>query len=167
MMLGLCPMRATHVRLRTLSAGYVELPIWSCWSPMVCPTSCATTNWRSLPISESGIGRVRARGSIAAAWVKYQARWRFRMLWNMRTEPLRISPVRGSCTCGPTAFSIVDGSQRTTVWRTSSGDQSGSLAGTSRATIPSLKPAASKADCHSSMPARTYGFHLSGVAGST
>ncbi len=89
------------------------------------------------------------------------------MLWNIRTEPLRISPVRGSCTCGPTAFSVVDGSQRITVWRMSSGDQSGSLAGTSPGTMPSLKPAASNACCHSMMPARTNGFHRSGVAGST
>ena len=61
------------------------------------------------PSSESGIGSLRARGSSCAAWVKYQSRWRFSTFWNMRTEPLRISPVRGSLTCGPTAFSVVLG----------------------------------------------------------
>ena len=44
----------------------------------------------------------------------------------------RISPVRGSCTCGPEAFSVVDGSQRITEYRASSGLQSGSFAGASR-----------------------------------
>ena len=110
-------------------------------------------------MSESGIGSLRARGSSGATCVKYQERCRFSTLWNMRTEPFRISPVRGSCTCGPTAFSVVDGSQRTIVWRMSSGDQSGSFAGASPATMPSLKPAASNAGCHSSMPSRTHGFH--------
>src|ERR1039458_5995156 len=38
----------------------------------------------------------------------------------------RISPVRGSEICGPLAFSVVDGSQRITEWRTSSGLQVGS-----------------------------------------
>ena len=118
-------------------------------------------------MSESGMGSVRARGSSCAACVKYQSRCRFSTFWNMRTEPFRISPVRGSLTCGPTAFSVVDGSQRIIVWRMSSGDQSGSFAGTSRATMPFLKPAASKAGCQSSMARRIHGFHWSGVAGST
>jgi hypothetical protein len=85
----------------------------------------------------------------------------------MRAEPLRISPVRGSLTCGPTAFSVVDGSQRITVWRMSSGLQSGSFAGASMATIPSLNPAASNATCQSVIALRIHGFHWSGVAGST
>ena len=118
-------------------------------------------------MSESGNGMLRARASSCDACVKYQARCRFNTLWNIRTEPLRISPVRGSCTCGPTAFSTVDGSHRIIVWRTSSGDQSGSFAGASAATMPSLKPAASNAGCHSRIAARTNGFHCSGVAGST
>jgi hypothetical protein len=87
--------------------------------------------------------------------------------WKMRAEPLRISPVRGSLTCGPTAFSVVLGSQRITVWRMSSGDQSGSLAGASIATIPSLKPAASNAGFQSLIARRIHGFHCSGVFGST
>ena len=33
MMLGLCPIFSTQVGLRTLSAGYSELPIWSCCRP--------------------------------------------------------------------------------------------------------------------------------------
>ena len=49
----------------------------------------------------------------------------------------------------------------------SSGDQSGSLAGASIATMPSLKPAASKAGCQSVIALRTHGFHCSGVFGST
>ena len=77
----------------------------------------------------------------------------------MRTEPLRISPVRGSLTCGPTAFSVVLGSQRITVWRMSSGDQSGSLGGASIATIALRKPAASNAGCQSVIALRTHGFH--------
>ena len=62
MMLGLCPILCVHVGLRTLSAGYVELPIWSCCRPSVWPISCATTNSSSRPMSESGKGIVRARG---------------------------------------------------------------------------------------------------------
>ena len=73
--------------------------------------------------------------------MKYQSRLRLMTFWKMRALPLRISPVRGSLTCGPTAFSVVLGSQRMTVWRMSSADQSGSLAGASMATMPSLKPA--------------------------
>src|SRR5690242_10385676 len=74
-------------------------------------------------------------------------------------DPLSVSPVRGSCTLGPTEFSTVDGSQRTIVWRMSSGDQSGSSAGTSPGTIPSLKPAASNAGCQSRIARRIHGFH--------
>ncbi len=118
-------------------------------------------------MSESGSGRLRARGSSWDACVKYQSRCSFRTFWKMRTEPFRISPVRGSLTWGPTAFSTVDGSQRIIVWRTSSGDQSGSLAGGSFATIPSLKPAASNAVCQSVIAFRIHGFQTSGVAGST
>ena len=118
-------------------------------------------------MSESGIGSMRARGSSGEACVKYQSRCSLSTFWNMRAEPLRISPVRGSLTCGPTAFSVVEGSQRIMVCRTSSGDQSGSSAGGSVATMASLKPAASKAGCQSVMALRTHGFHCSGVAGST
>src|SRR6266545_2552326 len=162
MMDGECPIFATHVALRTLSAGYSELAFMLCWNPSVCPTSCATTNCSRRPISESGNGSFCARGSSGATCVKYHARCRFRMLWNILTDPLRISPVRGSCTCGPTEFSTVDGSHRTTVCLTSSGDQSGSSegGGGSLATIPFLKPAASNAAFHSSIPAFTYGIHF-------
>jgi hypothetical protein len=72
---------------------------------------------------------------------------------------LRISPVRGSCTCGPTEFSTVDGSQRTIVCRMSSGDQSGSSAGGSAAMMPFLNPAASNAGCQSVIAFRIHGFH--------
>ncbi len=36
------------------------------------------------------------------------------MLWYIWMSDSRISPVRGSLTCGPLAFSIVEGSHRTT-----------------------------------------------------
>jgi len=154
----------------------------------------------------------------------------------MRTDPLRISPVRGSLVLGPCAFSVVDGSQRTTLDRwarmqdtipwyrfsanneyggfgtlseavgdadpvkatalgfrniervigyvssatTKEGEDNGDLRelydrtvgqwateANHVATMPSLKPAASYACCHSSMPRRTYTFHCCGVAGST
>ena len=54
----------------------------------------------------------------------------------------RISPVRGSWTCGPEAFWTVDGSQRMTEWRASSGLQSGSSSGVgaSRAMTALLNP---------------------------
>ncbi len=84
----------------------------------------------------------------------------------MRGDPLRISPVRGSLTCGPTEFSMVDANQRTMLWRMSSIDQLGSSVGTSFATIASLNPAASNAGCQSSTAFFTYGFHLAGVPGS-
>ena len=89
------------------------------------------------------------------------------MLWNIRTEPFRISPVRGSCTCGPCAFSVVDGSQRIMVWRMSSGDQSGSLAGDVPGDDPVLEARCLERRLPLQIPARTYGFHWSGVAGST
>ena len=80
----------------------------------------------------------------------------------------RISPVLGSCTCGPEAFCTCDGSQRITEYRTSSGLNSGSSSkeGGIRPWIALLKPAASKASCQSSIPWMRYGRHFSGVAGS-
>src|SRR5436305_1346761 len=66
----------------------------------------------------------------------------------------KISPVRGSLMCGPLAFSVVDGSQRITEWRTSSGLHEGSCAavGISFPTMAFLKPAAANASFQSSMP---------------
>ena len=77
--------------------------------------------------------------------------------------------MRGSWTFGPVAFSMVEGNQRITEYRTSSGDQSGSSCGVgaSRATIPFLNPAASNAGCQSSMALRIQGLSQVGVAGST
>src|SRR5205807_9663368 len=69
--------------------------------------------------------------------------------------PTRRSSDLGSLTCGPTEFSTVDASQRTIVWRTSSGDQSGSFFGTSPAMMPSLNPAASNAGCQSRIALRS------------
>jgi hypothetical protein len=88
------------------------------------------------------------------------------MLWNMRTEPFRISPVRGSCTFGPCAFSSCDASQRTTVWRTSSGDQSGRSGGVGRDDAV-LEARRLERRLPLDDAARTYGFSHSGVAGST
>ena len=52
--------------------------------------------------------------------------------------------------------------------RASSSENSGSSSsvGARRAWIAFLKPASSKADCHSSTPAMKYGTHSGGVAGS-
>jgi hypothetical protein len=49
MMDGAYPMRATHVRLRTESSGYVELPFMLWRRASVCPTSCATVDCTSAP----------------------------------------------------------------------------------------------------------------------
>ena len=70
--------------------------------------------------------------------------------------------------CGPDAFSIVEGSQRITEYRASSGLHSGSCSavGASFAMIAFLKPAASNAACQLSTPFYMYGTHLVGVAGS-
>ena len=70
--------------------------------------------------------------------------------------------------CGPLAFSIVEGSQRITEWRTSSGLQSGSSSGVGvfLAMMAFLKPAASKATFQSSTPLISHGTHLVGVAAS-
>ena len=85
-----------------------------CWKPSVWPTSCAATKASSSPISSSGSGSVRARGSSGATCTKYQSRTKFMTLWWNWMSVSRISPVRGSCTCGPLAFWTVDGSQRMT-----------------------------------------------------
>ena len=77
------------------------------------------------------------------------------------------SPVRGSVVLGPTAWATGDGSQRTMATEASSPEKSGLSLGASAATIPLLKPASSKAGCHSSMPAFTHGTSHAGVAGST
>ena len=57
--------------------------------------------------------------------------------------------------CGPDAFSIVEGSQRITEYRASSGLKSGSCSGVGAtfAMIAFLNPAASNAFCHFSTPA--------------
>ena len=60
----------------------------------------------------SGSGSFWAAGSLGEAWMKYQSRASLMTLWYIRMSASRISPVRGSLTCGPMAFSTVDGSQR-------------------------------------------------------
>ncbi len=77
----------------------------------------------------------------------------------------RISPVRGSEMCGPLAFSTVDGSQRITECRMSSGAQSGSsfAVGASLAMIAFLNPAAANASFQSSTPFFNHGAHFFGV----
>jgi hypothetical protein len=76
-------MRWTHDALRTLSTGYVDDDFWLCWKPNVWPTSWATTNSTSRPMSVSGNGHRRARGSRWPTWLKYHTRCRAMMLWYM------------------------------------------------------------------------------------
>jgi len=83
-----------------------------CGKPSECPTSCATTYARASPTTSSGSGSFCARGSLGEACTKYQSRISLITLWNIRMSASRISPVRGSLTCGPIAFSMVEGSQR-------------------------------------------------------
>ena len=58
------------------------------------------------------MGSFWARLSLGEACTKYQSRTSLSTLWYIRTSASRISPVRGSLTCGPKAFSVVEGSQR-------------------------------------------------------
>src|SRR5688500_10662164 len=90
-------------------------------------------------------------------WLLYYVMWRS-----------MISSVRGSDVLGPTAFRTVLAAHRTTEYLMSSASQSGSsfAVGGSRAMIAFLNPAFSKTFCQSSIPWRTYGRHLAGVAGS-
>jgi hypothetical protein len=90
------------------------------------------------------------------------------MLWKTCTSASRISPLRGSTVLGPTAFSLADGTQRTMLtFAFSPRSTLTESAGTVRATIACLKPAASNAGCHSSTPRRTQSTSHVGVAGST
>ena len=68
--------------------------------------------------------------------------------------------------CGPIAFSMVEGSQRITELRTSSGLKSGSSfsVGAILAMIALRNPAASKAGCQSSTPFFSHSRHCTGVA---
>jgi len=78
----------------------------------------------------------------------------------------KISPDRGSLTCGPLAFGIGEAKYLTTEYLTSSGLQSGSssLVGGSLAIIAFLNPASSNAICQSSIPCFRYFLHFTGVA---
>ena len=61
-----------------------------------------------------GRARVKRAGSSGPTCDTYHIAARFWMLWYINTSASRISPLRGSATCGPCAFSTVDGNHRTT-----------------------------------------------------
>src|SRR6266550_72047 len=135
-------------------------------SPRLWPTSWVATYASIRPISESGNGSVRARGSAAPACVQYHASTRLATLWKKPMLAFRISPERGSLTLGPYAFSFVDGSQRIVEKRASSRSKSESLAAGTRAVMALLKPAARNTGSHISTPLISHGTHFAGVAGS-
>ena len=114
MMEASSPQRSVKLALRSESTGKAELAFMLCGKPSEWPTSWAATYWISRPIRESGRGRSAARSSSGPTCTKYQSWARFITLWNIWMSASRISPVRGSWTWGPMAFSICDGTQRIT-----------------------------------------------------
>ena len=62
----------------------------------------------SSPMTSSSNSIPRASSLAGAVCTKNQLRSRFITLWYHWMSLSRISPVRGSCTCGPDAFWIGD-----------------------------------------------------------
>ena len=85
-----------------------------CWKPSVWPTSCATTYSISRPIRSSGNGSFCARGSSGPDLREVPGALQVHDVvvhLDVRFEDLAGARV---VTCGPDAFSIVEGSQRIT-----------------------------------------------------
>src|SRR3990170_3756528 len=90
--------------LRRESTGKEFDATMLCCSPSAWPISCVIT-WRIVsPISSSGMSSVRAPGFAAPVSIISRLRYERMWLWYQVISLFRISPVRGSEVCGPTAL---------------------------------------------------------------
>ena len=132
MMLGLCPIVCIHVGLRTL-IGRIRRAA----DLIVLQADRVADLVRDAELEQLAHQRV-GEGNRARARIDLRRLREVPVLHQLDEvveDPRRavedLTGARIAARCGPTEFSTVDGSQRTIVWRMSSGDQSGSFAGTS------------------------------------
>ena len=108
MMEGAVPYFLVKEAERNESTGKATLLPILCGNPIVCPTSCAETNRIKRPIISSLNSTPLASGFMAAVCTKNQFRSRVITLWYQLMSDSKISPDRGSLTCGPLALGIGD-----------------------------------------------------------